>query len=296
MPSRSGALIGRRRVRPLLHAQAAVVRREHDQGAIGQFQFVELFENAADAVVETFDHGGVNRIALLAGPAALVLRDQLRLRLQGNVNGVVRQIEEERLVAVALDEFLGLRRQPVGEIFAIGGVLQPRHEHALLVLVGSEITARRAGRVAGDVDVEAALLRQRSLAAEVPFADVAGGVSGLPQLRGNRRLAGRQLLIDDGTQQFLIGPIGAARQPVGEIEPGRILAGHERGACRRADRTSGVGIGETLALRGEAIEVRRLVILAAVAAEIGPTEIVGEDDNNVGPDRILGLSACGKRH
>ena len=52
-------------------------------GAIRQFQIVEFLENAADAVVETLDHGGVNRIALLAGTAGLVLGDHSAFALSG---------------------------------------------------------------------------------------------------------------------------------------------------------------------------------------------------------------------
>ena len=63
------------RVWPLDNAQAAVIRREHHERVVGEFQLVELGEHTANAVIEAFNHGSVDGIALLAGSALLVLGD-----------------------------------------------------------------------------------------------------------------------------------------------------------------------------------------------------------------------------
>src|SRR5688500_5234508 len=55
-----------------------------------------------------------------------------------------------------------------------------------------------------------------------------------------------------------------------------VLATQKCGPCRLAIRSGGITAGETHALRGEAIYIGRFVILAAVTAEIGVAEIVGQ--------------------
>jgi hypothetical protein len=61
-----------------------------------------------------------------------------------------------------------------------------------------------------------------------------------------------------------------------------VLAGHQRGARGRADG-HGAGLGEADRFRGKAVDVRRLVQVGPVAAEIGPTHVIGEDEEDVEP-------------
>ena len=79
---------------------------------------------------------------------------------------------------------------------------------------------------------------------------------------------------------------GAARADViGDAGPLRPLAGHDAGARRRADRTGGVGVGESRAVPGQAVQVRRLVEGAAVASEVALPQVVGEKEQHVGAFR-----------
>ncbi len=73
-----------------------------------------------------------------------------------------------------------------------------------------------------------------------------------------------------------------AGDPVGEVEPGRGLAGEEGGTGRGADGAGAVGVGEACAVAGEAVEIGRQVKAGAVAAEVGPAEVIDEDDDDVG--------------
>ncbi len=66
----------------------------------------------------------------------------------------------------------------------------------------------------------------------------------------------------------------------------RIAAGHQRGPRGRADRLAIEGFEPDAALR-ERIDVRRLDQPAAIA-EIGIAEVVGHDEDDVGPERIGG--------
>jgi hypothetical protein len=133
-----------------------------------------------------------------------------------DVNGVVRQVEEEGPIPVRFEELLGLDGEAVGEVLAVGGFFEARHEATVAALVGGEVTEGRAGVVAGDVDVETALLRAGVLAAEVPFTDMAGDIIRCLERRGERHLAGRHCwLMWAGAVSGRDG--GTAGQPVGEL-------------------------------------------------------------------------------
>ena len=127
-----------------------------------------------------------------------------------------------------------------------------------------------------------------ALAAEVPLADECGGVAGLPERRGEGDFVERELLLEARPGERLVRPVGPARKPVGDAEPGRRLAGEQRRAGRRADGGGGVGVGEAQAGFRHRVERGGAVVLAAVAAEVGPAEVVGEDDDDVEALRGVG--------
>src|SRR5262249_46259266 len=51
--------------------------------------------------------------------------------------------------------------------------------------------------------------------------------------------------------------------------------------------------GEAHALGGELVDVWRFVVLGALAAQVGPAEVVGEDEDDVGA--LAGLVLGGRR-
>ncbi len=119
-------------------------------------------------------------------------------------------------------------------------------------------------------------------AAEVPLADVGRGVAGRVERLGERFLLERQLLADHRPRELLRGEVGPAREPVGQVEARRMPAGHERGPGRRADGTGRIRLREPASSGGELVEVRGPVEPAPVAAEIGPAQVVGHDQDHVG--------------
>jgi len=74
--------------------------------------------------------------------------------------------------------------------------------------------------------------------------------------------------------------IRSSWEPVGEVEACGILA-VMMAAASVNNWSSGIGIGEFALPPREAVEMRRLVILAPIAAEIRPAEIVGKDEYDV---------------
>ena len=65
-------------------------------------------------------------------------------------------------------------------------------------------------------------------------------------------------------------------------EPRLVAAGHQPGAGRAAIRARDVALREADAVPGDRVDVRRRDVLAALEAILGPADVVGEDDEDVG--------------
>ena len=93
---------------------AAVVAGEDDDGVVGDADLLEAVEDAADAVVERRDHRGVDALALV-----VELREALVVGVGGlerRVRRVERDVEEEGLGAVAIDERDRFLRELIGDV------------------------------------------------------------------------------------------------------------------------------------------------------------------------------------
>jgi hypothetical protein len=70
---------------------------------------------------------------------------------------------------------------------------------------------------------------------------------------------------------------------VRDVEPRRVLASHEARTSWRADGAGGVGLRKLHSLAGEAVDVRSFVKKAPHAPEVGPSQVVDQDEDDVGP-------------
>ena len=233
-----------------LIADAAVIGKEDDDGVGRLPGIVQRLQKLAHRIVRAFDHRAVDRIHV-AGIARPILGDHLFARLQRDVDGEMRLVNEERLRLVGGDEARALVRQPLGERFA--GLQRESGE-----LERPEVFGRRARRVARDIRAEAAVGRQVALAAHVPFADRRGAVAFRRQRFGDGLILHRQKLVELRHQQFRGRKLLASGDPVGQVQARRILAGHDAGARRRAHRARRIGVGEADALLRELVKVRRV--------------------------------------
>ena len=194
---------------------------------------------------------------------------------------VVSQVEEERPGPVLLDEPDRLVGEAVGQIL----VIVPSTQAGGLE---SEVPAGRRARLGpADVPVEALAFGPERRPAQVPLADAGRTVSGRLERLGERELLEGQVLADRRTTQLLGRPVGPPRQPVREVQPRGVLAGHDGGSRRGADRAGRVAVGEPHAPARQGIDVGGLVIRAAVTAEVGPAEVVQDDQHDVGPRGLV---------
>jgi hypothetical protein len=193
------------------------------------------------------------------------------------VNGVVAQHDKERPLAVPGDEGFRLALQPIGQVFAGGRRRQPDS------VIGAEHRFMAAEVVAGEIDVEALVLREETRAAEVPFADAGGGVAAGAEGLGERGLREGKLAGVGGRHDLAAAvPLDAGlANRVGHAAAGRPAPGEKAGPGGRANRGGRVGVGEAHAFAGQPIDVRRADVRVAVAGEIAPAEIVDQEEDEV---------------
>ena len=243
----------------------------------------QRLHDPADAFVHVADH------AAIGVDVAAVQMEQVVLHLVGERGvvarlprpvrrGVVHAEEERRRVGRgdALDEVDGAARDEVGEIalLAMLGLALPQVVRAARVAMAEVVDAAR--HRPEELVVARAQRAERGRIAEVPLAGERRAVAGRLQQRRQRRVLGRQAQRRAASALAVDRLLGGAAQPV------LIAAGHQGEARRRAHRRVRVALREADALARHRVEHRRDRNAAAVAAEVGEAEVVGDDEDEVG--------------
>jgi len=120
----------------------------------------------------------------------------------------VGQIEEERAIAVGVDEALGFTRQVV------------------LTLAAFDI-ARCGRRLAGMENIEPLLARRKAGLSEVPLANHRGRIPGAAQVLGEGLLLERQLLSHRRMEQLLRGRVRSPGNEGGQVKARRKAPRHD---------------------------------------------------------------------
>ena len=197
----------------------------------------------------------------------------------------MRQIEKERPVFRTFDELDRLIAEPIGKIlarFAFGECRDaPR----------SEIGVWSGFLRPGNVQVEAVVRRPVARPAEMPLADARRRVAGRMESVGDRLFFQRQVLGPIGHQQ--LGITGhRAGNPVGDVQPGGILAGQQGRPRRRTNSTGRIVLREPHPFLGQPVEARRFIQIASEAAQIGPAQVIGENEHDIGNTGRIGTIAA----
>jgi len=255
---------------------AAVVGEEDDHRVFAEAEFVELGDEGADGLIDAFGHGGVDGV-VAAGRVfpALVAVDQVLLGLDGRVDGVVGQIDEERVFLVGFDEGDRFAGKAVGEVVAVLGVGDFDEG------VGREHRLVSVPVAAGEGQVEAAVLGSVVSAAEVPLAYRGGGVAGGLERLGDNGFVEREAEREFGLEELGVGQ-HVAGQVLGDAGAGGPASGEDGAAGGRAVGGGGVSVSEAHAVGGEAVDVGGLVIGVAVGADVGVTHVVEQEEDDVG--------------
>ncbi len=128
LEQRELAALVRRVARRARVQRAAVVADEDDEGVLAEPAVVERLHHAPDRLVQRADQREVraaNRVLLVGERVPVAL-----LRLEGGVRVLVRQVEEERLALVAIDEGDRVVGEAIGQVAGLvdlsdqgGGIL-----------------------------------------------------------------------------------------------------------------------------------------------------------------------------
>ena len=89
-----------------------------------------------------------------------------------------------------------------------------------------------------------------------------------------------------GVEQGIRRTVGLAGDPVGDIDPDRMPAGHDAGARRAADGTGRIAMREAHAAPGQAVDVGGLVKRAAIGPNVRPAHVVHKEEQEVGSLRL----------
>ena len=86
-----------------------------------------------------------------------------------------------------------------------------------------------------------------------------------------------------GKSRFLMMQThGRPGYPISDPSPNRILACHHGGTGWRTNRAGRIAIGELHSIRTQLVDVRRFIQITSKAPEISPTQIIYEQEYNVG--------------
>ena len=239
----------------------AVVAGEDDQRVLPQPELLQLGHQRPKLLVHVADVVVVELVDVLRA-----LR-RVRRAQGGLVDQVHGVVEEERLVLVPPDEIEGEVLDDVGAVGALraGSGLRP----FLLYFVSqyqppAVLSVRYSSKPQS----------LRRLAQLPPFAGLPRGIAGLLHEPGHGVFVGRLRSRPAAAPRLVGQPAGAKG----------VTPGHQQ-AARRPAQGRGVARAEAQAGRRQGVDVRRLVVVGAVATDAVHAQIVGKDEDDVGLGR-----------
>lgn len=231
---------------------------------------------------------------------------EARIGLEGRVDGVVGEVEEERLPLLggSGDEVFGLQGERFGEeeilaviFFEVRNGMAGALGRFFAEVLSSEIAAGSADGSAGDVDVEAEFGRVGSVGGagtEMALADVKRAVAGVAEETGQSDIAGLEPAPVPRGGTLGAGVVRIGIDPVRGVVTGGVLAGQDRDAsgrahAHRAEVVESDAAGSQALHRGGAVKmVERLPL--GPAGSIGDkrdgrvhhAQIIDQKDDEVG--------------
>ena len=257
----------------------SVIRREDEQRVFFQLLLLQRLHHLAHRPVDLFDH--------IAEETALRLACKLLRNMQRHMRHVVREVEEERLLAI--------RRDELHRALRVFGCEPPLIRHQLHHVCPRKQRQRRiVGAARRMIRPHVVRVRQAVVIIEsVRRREERCRTSQVP-LPVNRR--GVAAVLQQSRQRHLIcvqSDLRARPQRAEDAHAIGITSRQQRRARRRAHRLRHVEIREANASFGKPVDVRRLVALRAEATHIRVGEIIAKDDDHIRQAR--GCSRGGQR-
>ena len=188
------------------------------------------------------------------------------------MHGVIGEVDEEGGARFLLDELQDFIGQSIGEVVAA--------RVAVRILSKPE-------RIRKDDLVEPLPTgRDRATPSppEIPHAEEGRGITPVPERLGQGHRLGGEFRGIAGGQESLPGPARLLIRVDHGVDPvpGGVLARHQAGPRGGAVGGVGVGAGEMQATPGKAVEMWRLDEPVPRAAQVAPTHVVHQHDDDIG--------------
>ena len=209
----------------------------------------------------------------------LVLLLEFGFGLDWRMDGIMGQVEKERLVLVLFDKLTGFHTQPISQVLPLFLLLE------VGIFVGAMVSASTRATPGFACNVDVKPLRGRIIP-QVPFSHGGGNVSArLKSLADGYELF-RQMNRVLGRNQFSM----LRRTSIGirhgiNTMPRRILPGHQACSAWSAIRSRGIGVHKNHSLFCQLVDVRTLVVFRAHVTEIRPAHVVDKEKHDVGLGR-----------
>ena len=258
---------------------AAIVAHEDDQGVLAQLEAFEFGDELADELIHIGDVISEQTLGALGVRLSLRSGGAVRGRQDFAVHMGQRVIQEERAGLMRLEPSGRVLVQQVRDILLVLHLDGLAIEH---VGIGVAADFAAFGHRLGDraIPVHAATFVIEFMV-ETPVRRVTGGReltpladhrAGIPSLLqdGRNHDLGLFTRADDGLTRVLRDRAGAEA----------IASGQDEGTRRAAER-DGVETGEPHAAVREGVDVRGLVTVGPVATQLGETEVVGQDVDDI---------------
>lgn len=253
----------------------AVIGEEDHPGILGEAKSVQGLQHATDGVIDFFDDIPIEP---LFGMPIEGITD-----VEGNVGHVMREVEKEGMGLVTFDELDCTIGIEAGELTLVGHgfddvcAIDKGKWRVGAGFGGGMVRPHVIGVGQAEIFIEA-MGRWQELGgiAEVPFAEDSGAITAVAEQFGESELVG----VDAG--------FGAWSERAVDADAIGVTTGEQGGAGGGADGLGDVETGEPRPFAGETIEMRGANFGGAVATEITPAEVIGEDQNDIGWARRVG--------
>ncbi len=241
----------------------SVVAGKPDQRVLAQTQFIQTFQNLLHAAIDGAQHG-VERTDRFIEESGVAENLDVRLvGLVGRMGSVVRQVQKERLLAVAAYKRQRLVGQHIRQVTSVGALLIDTVDFQVPVPVVHHRSLK------GDGFMEAAPGRMTGARTNMPFTDGGGAISGACQM------------LRDGQGFGVVVFKRAMVRMVACADALRVAPGHQRGARRHAYTGRRILLGAGDAFLHERVEAIGLAAMLVECRHVADPHIVHNNLYNV---------------
>lgn len=226
-------------------------------------------------LIHGIDHRSILRILVgTIGSLLFILCGQILGSLNRGVDRIERQIDKERRFGVFLDPVGDISPKPLGQMFPFGSVLE------VGIFVRRKIRLGMTPGRSTKVDVKTIF---GGILAQMPLPCHTSPIAFRLQSLGHRHKFGIENLLILDRNELSVLRLATIRIPhCKDPVSWSIFPGHHAGPRWSTICRARIGVGESHPFLRDSIDIWRLVILRTLAGEVGITQIIGINQDDIG--------------